>query len=120
MSALLVPTTIMWWLSCATVLATAQSPRIAEARDEGVDDRAGAAMPLDQRDLADVLARSMPTTPVGDRAACASSARVGAWFSTTPMTRALTVVRAVRCGDVEIRGREAAARPCTVPRAEAG
>ena len=62
---------------------------VAEAGDEAVDHGAGAAMALDQRDLADVVVAVHRHQPVLDRRS-ASSARVGAWFSMTPITRTRT------------------------------
>ncbi len=56
MSLRLVPTTIMWWLSCATVRGDRAIHIVAEARDEGVDDAARGAVALDQGDLADARA----------------------------------------------------------------
>ncbi len=57
-------------------------------------------VPLDQRDLADVSSRSIATSPSSTWRS-RSSALVGAWFSTTPMTRARTLF-APRGGNVEV------------------
>ncbi len=104
MSALLVPTTIMWWLSCAHGRRHGAVLHIAEAGDEGVGDGAGAAMALDQRDLADVVVTG-PSPPARSRRRDRPRARVvGAWFSMTPMTRHADLVGALGRGDVEIGG----------------
>ena len=91
---------------------------VAEARHEGVDHRPGARC----RSTSAIWQTSWRAVH-GDQpvvtASSRSSALVGAWFSTTPMTRARTALLPAGAGDVEIGGRER--RPsCTVSRAEAG
>ena len=61
---------------------------VAEARDEAVHHVARRPVPFDQRDLADAASRPRPHRR--SRASSAVSALVGAWFSTTPMTLAVT------------------------------
>ncbi len=89
MSSRLVPMTIMWWLSWATVAGDAAIGVVAEARDEGVDHLAGAPVPLDDRDLRDVLTGVGLHEAILDRER-PLEARVLVLFSIMPITRAVT------------------------------
>ena len=55
MSVLLVPTTIMWWLSWATDGGDGAGHVEAKAADEAVGHAAGGFVPFDQGDLADIV-----------------------------------------------------------------
>ena len=104
-----VPTTIMWWLSWATVEAMAMRPVVAEARDEAVHDLARGPVAFDERDLADARPR-LRRAPLDDGKLGGRARLVGAWFSTTPMTWARDGVGARRA-----RGRRSRRRRGLVP-----